>query len=75
MVLALQLLEILSLNLYRNFILWKATVEEVEQFNRTFSPFEFGLSSVVGVISFILVLIAGIGIIMINYKRNTQWLC
>ena len=72
MVLSLQLLEILSLNFYRNFVLWKATVEEVEQFNRTFSHFEFGLSSMVGVVSFILVLIAGIGIVVINYNRDTQ---
>ena len=68
----LQLLNILSLNIYRNFALCKCTVEEVDEFDISFVPFQAGVSSCVMAVSLALALIAGIGIIRIYSKHNKQ---
>lgn len=68
----LPLLNSLLLDIYRNIVLWKATVEEVETFHKNFSEFQFNISSLVGTVSFALALIAGIGIIKIYSKCKSH---
>ena len=70
----LQLSKILLLNIYRNIVLWKSTIEEVGRFNKSFAPFQAGVSSLVMTVCLILALIAGIGIVIVysNYNKEEK---